>query len=213
MTTTQRLIDSKSVKAIMSGRTAIPADANGKTFEFIIQGNGNVIDVKDKAGNFVQSVVNPELVLQKKIFNVRANSQLAMSNKRNVELLINGIKAEKAAGKVKGFIGEAEGEWTASEYFNAYLNSVQMSVGMLLGGSSSKVDQLADGVRISGTLELITTENGSVMTIAQNSVSILAPEKAAKTTFNLDDFLPVDMKAPKADAPAVTGSETTTVKA
>ncbi len=207
MTTTQRNIDSKSVKAIMSGRTAIPADANGRTYEFIIQGAGNVIDVKTKDGQFVQSVVNPELVLQKKIFNVRANSQLAMGNKRNVDLLINGIKAEKAAGKVKGFIGDAEGEYSAHEYFNAYLNAVQMSVGILL--PSAKADQLADGVRISGTCELITTENGSVMTIAQNSISILAPEKAAKTTFNVDDFLPADMKEPAVAPVAVTGTEVT----
>lgn len=193
---------SASLKSIMQSRIGIPSDANARTFEFTVQGNGNVIDVKDRKGELVMSTIpgSESIVLQKKIFNVRANSQLAMSNPRNVEYLRNGLKAEKANGKVAGTIGGVEGEYSAHEYFNAYLNAVQMSFGILL--PNAKSDKLADGVRIAATIETITTELGSVMTLASNTISILAPDKGSKTTFNLEDFIAAD-----APATVVEGSE------
>ena len=182
----------------MNNRIKIESDANGRTFEFTAQGNGNVLDVTDKAGNPVASASDPDVVLQKKIFNVRANSVIAMTVPRNKALLINGVKAEKSGAKVKGEIKGVEGEYDAHEYFNAYLNAVQMSVGIIL--PSAKAALLADGVRFSATCELVTTDNGAVMTLNPGTISILAPEKASKTTFDIAAMLGEEViDAPPAD--------------
>jgi hypothetical protein len=187
MTNTQRAMTSASVKAIMQKRITIPAEAVGENVKLRIQGNGNVIDVKTKEGEVVESITEPGTVLQKKLFNFKANSGVALQNARNRQLIIDGIKAEKA--------GETE---KASELFNDYLNATQLSVGILL--PSRVADQLRDGVLISADITRIDTDNGSLLTVDPSTICVLEAKSYGTTTFNLDDFS--EGEEEKAEAPA-----------
>src|SRR5882672_10572202 len=122
MSTTQRLLTSASVKSIMSKRDLVKSTHVGKKVVFTIQGNGNTIDVKDKAGELVKSSIPGQegIILQKAIFNTKANSQLGMSNARTRQYFIDGCVAEKQ--------GDTDG---ASELFNKYLNACQLTFGVL----------------------------------------------------------------------------------
>ena len=177
MSTQKRLMTSASVKSIMSKRITVPAEASNKRATFTIQGDGNVIDVKDKDGELVTSTIPgyEGTVLQKKIFNLQANSAIAMANPRTRQFIIDGLKAEKAGDSAK-----------ADELFNSYLNGAQMSFGVLL--PSAVVDQLKKGVEIAARVVTVTTENGSLLTIDPSTITIMEPERYGATTFNLEDF-------------------------
>lgn len=177
-TTTQRKLTQAGVKGIMTKRIMVPANAVGKRVKFLVQGNGNTVDVRNKEGDFVTSTIPgyEGTVLQKKIFNLRANSAVAMSNTRNRQYLIDALKAEKA--------GDAE---KANELFNEYLNSTQMSFGILL--PSNIADKLSAGVEIAATVTEVTTENGSLLTIDPSTISIVEPEVYGSTSFDMNDFI------------------------
>lgn len=175
-----RSLTSASVRSIMTKRDAVSASHVGKKVVFAIQGDGNVIDVLDKAGKVVLSTIPGQegTILQKRIFNLKANSQLAMGNPRNRKYMIDALAAEKA-GKVQ----------EASELFNQYLNACQLSFGVLL--PSGIVDQLANGVDIAAKVIQVDTDNGSLLTIDPSTISVKAPEYLdAGTSFNIDDFMP-----------------------
>lgn len=172
----------------MQKRQTIPAEAVGKRVKFMIQGNGNVIDVKDREGNLVQSIVEPGTVLQKKIFNVRANSALAMQNDRTRGYIKAAMAAEKA--------GKAE---EAAELYNNYLNATQISFGVLL--PSAIVAKLSTGVEIAATLQRVDTENGSLLTIDPTTISVVEPEVYGTTTFDLADFLSEGETLPETAVP------------
>jgi hypothetical protein len=189
---TSRKMTSQSVKSIMQNRILVPAQAEGKRVKLFVQGNGNVIDVKDSKGEFVPSAADPNVVLQKKIFNFRANSGVAMANERNRQMLKDAIAAEKA--------GDAD---KAHELFNSYLNAVQLSAGILL--PSAVAEKLSSGVEIAATITKVTTEKGSLLTIDPQTIGIVEPESYGKTTFSLEDF---SDEAPAEETPAaVTASE------
>jgi hypothetical protein len=189
MATNERVMTSASVKAIMQKRSTIPADAVGKRVKFLIQGNGNVIDVKDKEGELVVSTIPgyEGTVLQKKIFNLRANSGLAMQNARTRSYILDGLKAEKTGGKISVERNGVLVALTAGELLNDYLNSTQMSFGILLPNAIA--DKLASGVEIAAQVVKVDTDNGSLLTIDPSTISIVVPEVYGTTTFNLDDFI------------------------
>lgn len=185
MSTNQRKLTQAGVKGIMTKRIMVPANAVGKRVKFLVQGKGNTVDVKNKEGELVSSTIPgyEGTVLQKKIFNLRANSAVAMSNTRNRQYLIDGLKAEKA--------GDAE---KAHELFNEYLNSTQMSFGILL--PSNIADKLSAGVEIAATVTEVTTENGSLLTIDPSTISIVEPEVYGSTSFDMSDFIEDDEEEP-----------------
>lgn len=184
MSMTSRPMTSSSVKAIMQKRITVPQDAVGKRVKMQIQGDGTIIDVKRTDGTLVTSTVPgyEGTVLQKKVFNVRANSAVAMSNERTRQFLIEGLAAEKA--------GETE---KASELFNQYLNATQISFGVLL--PSAMVNRLYNNQEISGRIELVTTDNGSLLTIDPSTISVVEAETFGTTVFNLDDFIKAEETA------------------
>lgn len=206
MNTTQRSMTSTSVKAIMQKRSTIPATAEGQRVKFLVQGNGNVIDVKDKEGKLVLSSIPgyEGTVLQKKIFNLRANSAIAMQNERTRGYILNALKAEKAGGKITLDVDGKPVEFTASDLFNDYLNSTQMSFGILL--PSTIADKLASGVEIAATVVKVDTDNGSLLTIDPSTISIVEPEVYGATAFNLADFME------DGAAPANAGAAASTAK-
>lgn len=184
MSTNSRLLTSGSVKSIMSKRDLVKSSHIGKKVVFTIQGNGNTIDVRDKAGELVQSTIPGQegTVLQKAIFNLKANSQLGMSNERTRKYFIDGCVAEKQ--------GDVE---LASELFNKYLNASQLTFGVLL--PSAVVDQLSNGVDIAAKVIKVDTENGSLLTIDPSTIAVQAPELLnAGTGFNMEDFVIPDAK-------------------
>jgi hypothetical protein len=197
-----RPITIASVKSIMNGRVTVPTTAVGKRVKLLIQGDGNVVDVFDKQGNPVASVVEPDTQLQKRIFNARANSEMAMKNPRNIGYLKNGIAAEKAGGTVKGIIGSETKpvEHTADEYLSAYLNATQLSFGVLL--PSATADKIQSGVEIAATVQRIEGENGSLLTIDPSTISVQAPETLSSTSFNIDDFMDEEEEVEEVKAPA-----------
>lgn len=177
-----------SVQTIMNQRVLVTDAMIGKRVRLLIQGNGNTIDVKNKAGEFVLSTIPgyEGSILQKRIFNVRANAQRSMKSAVNLEDLKAGIAAEKA-----GKLDEAH------ELFNSYLNRSQISFGILL--PSPLEAKLANGVEIAGTILLIETDNGSLLTVDPSTISVVDPEVAGKTTFSLDDIFN-EAETPKDDA-------------
>lgn len=177
MTQTARLLNMQSVKSIMNNRVLIPQSATGKKFRLDIQGDGTIVDVTNKAGEAVLSIIAGEegTLLRKKIFNVRANSEIAMKNARNVQSLRDGVAAEK--------LGNMQ---AAHDAFNLYLNACQISFGIILNSTGGIVDQLSNGVEIAATITRIDTDNGSLLTIDPKTIAIMAPEVAGKTSFDFD---------------------------
>jgi hypothetical protein len=167
----------KSVQSAMLKKgTFTEAQAKaGKKVSLTIRGNGNWVDVKKKDGSLVGTAANPEEVLRKKIFNVKAVSEVAMLNPRNKALVTAATIAEKA--------GKAQ---EAADNYNAFLNATEISFSVL--ANHKLVDKLGNNVDISAKLELIETENGKIITIDASTIAIMEPESAQKTTFSLDEF-------------------------
>lgn len=178
MSTNTRLINQKSLVSIIKKRTSVPTAKVGRKAIFTVQGDGNVIDVKRADGSLVVDETTSE-VLQKRIFNLRATSQMSLSNARNVQLLKDAIAAEKA--------GDME---AAHDLYNDFLNKTQMSFGIIL--PSATADKLSSGVEISATISLVETENGQLLTIDPSSISVMAPEVLGSVAFDIDALLGED---------------------
>lgn len=173
----QVFVTSQMLMRLMNSRTLIQATDEGKRVELAIRGDGSAPqDVKDKAGNLIQSVVETGTVFQTIIFNTMSNSGIAMGNELNKTLLKEGLAAEKAGNKE-----------LAHEKFNAYLNAVTVSFNVPT--TSSVLQKLADRVHIAAVIVKVTTPNGSLLTIDPKSISVLAPEKLAVTSFVLPSEL------------------------
>lgn len=197
MSTTSRQLNLASVKQIMNKRSMVPASAVGKKGTFTIQSDGNVIDVKNTAGELVQSITEPGMVLRKRIFNVKANSGIAITNPRNLEILRAGMAAEKA--------GDAE---EAHKQFNAYLNATQISFGILLPHRMER--SLGNGVEIAARVQLITTEAGSLLTLDPDTISLVVAEVYGSTTFDVDALLGTSATPAEGAAPVVAAEAVTT---
>ena len=170
-------ITKQSLEMIMKSRDAVSVNDVNEKVTLTIQGNGNIFDVKNKGGEYVQSVREPGSVFQKKIFNCKANSQLAMKDERNGQLLRDG-HAAWAAGEFS----------KADEYYSKYLNNVQLSFGIPL--PSAVADTLSNNMDIEARVQKITTENGSLLTIDPSTITVIKARKLSKTTFTVDEVMP-----------------------
>lgn len=191
MSTAQRLLTKQSVINIMNKRMTAPASLEGKKIHLTIEGNGVVIDVKNSKGELVPSVVGDGQPFQKKIFNTRANSGIAMANPRNLELQRAGRKAELA--------GNAD---EAHKQYQAFLRAVQLDFSVPT--TSGILDKLTNGTDISAKLVTVRTENGSLLTIDPSSISVLEPAELTAATFTFED---------EAEEVAPTASEIEALKA
>lgn len=169
-----RLINMKAVAAIMNARILVPLSMVGRTVSLSVQGNGNIVDVKNAAGELVQSAVEEGTVFQKHIFNCKANSELAMKNIRNIAILKAGIAAEKA--------GNFE---EANKQFSDYLNKVQLSFNVPT--TQSIASQIGNGTDIAAKVMKVDTEKGSLLTIDPKTIRVMEPELLAATSFSFDD--------------------------
>lgn len=183
-------ITKSSVDAIMNKRKLIPSTA--KRIAVLIDSDGNDVDVVTSEGEVVMSKRKGEegMILRRRIFNVRANSDIAMNNPRNREYFKNGCRAEFSGGNWTGIIGnEKEPKaHTADEWFSAYLNATQMSFGVLLPNRLVDNGSLTRGAEIVANVEVIKTDNGTLVTLDSSTIAVSAPEVYGKTTFSSADM-------------------------
>lgn len=183
MSTQSFQLDAKAVQNIIAKRRIIRMTDADSILKFEIQGNGNIIPVTDKSGAQVYSNTDSNLPLTKSIYNIKANSHVAMLNPRNREILKAAMTAETAGDKDE-----------AHDLFNQYLNKIQVSFSVILNPGRNTV-QFYTGQQVQGRVQLVTTENGQLLTL--ESVVAVRIEEAAKTpTFSLTDLMGLDDVAP-----------------
>lgn len=164
----------KIVENTMNNRQLVNESHVGDVVTLTIQGNGSSAqDVKTKDGKVVQSVVEQGTVAQKIIFNLKANSGLAMKNPINRQLFRDGVAAELA--------GDTE---TAHAKFDAYLNATKITFNVFT--TDRTLEDLSDRTRIEAEIVKITTENGSLLTIDPKSIKVAKAVKLGKTEFKFD---------------------------
>lgn len=157
----------------------------GDTVRFHIQGNGFIIPVTDKTGAQVLDRQTQQ-PLFKTIYGIKANSHIAMLNPLNRSILQEGMKAFSA--------GELE---KAHTLFNQYLNKIQVSFSVILNHGRTN-PTFGDKQLVEGECQLVTTENGSLITM--QNVRAVAVAKLAKTPeFSLSDLMGISDEEPKAE--------------
>ena len=186
-TTNSFQLDSRTVQNIIASRSIVKLQQAqlGDTVRFHIQGNGFTLPVTDKTGaQVLDRQTNQPLF--KTIYGVKANSHVAMMNPLNREILTNAMKAESV-----GNMDEAH------TLFNQYLNKIQVSFSVVL--NHNKVNPtFYDKQLVEGECQLITTENGSLITM--QNVRAAAVAKLGKTPeFSLADLMSISDEGPKAE--------------
>lgn len=172
--TSSRQLDFKAVQNIIAKRKTIKvSDAKALVNCYIQSNGGTTIPVTTKDGEPVLGANGTPLM--KTIYNVAANSHVAMLNPRNREILAAAIKAESDADMVE-----------ATKLFNQYLNSIQVSFNVLLTGTDPVT--FAKDELVKGTVALITTENGQLITLEKVS-AVKARELSDTPKFTLNDLL------------------------
>lgn len=158
----------------MRKRKTAPVSLIGKRVPLTIEGNGKVWDVLNAAKEFVPSVIGDGTNFQKKIFNTRANSGIAMANPRNEAIKLAARKLE-LAGDVLG----------ADKLYQQFLRAVQLDFSVPT--TSSVIPKLTNGTDISAKLIEVKTEKGSLLTIDPSTISVLEPAELQDTVFTFDD--------------------------
>jgi len=175
--TGRQYFTSKTVTNIMNKRKLLDARLEGKKVRFTITTAGTAVLVKRKDnGEVVESIVEPGTPFEKVIFNVDANSSLAMANKLNWKFAQDGIAAEKAGNYA-----------AAHEAFNTFLNKMQVSFSV--PSTNPVLSQLGRQVDIEGRVVKVTTPNGSLLTIDPASIRVLGPVELATSEFSFEGFL------------------------
>jgi hypothetical protein len=179
------ILDAKAVQNIIAKRRIIRLTDADSVLKFEVQGNGNTIAVVDKSGAPVLSNNGTGVPLTKTIYNIKANSHVAMLNPRNREILREAMTAETA--------GDVD---TAHAKFNEYLNKIQVSFSVIINPGRTHT-QFFNGQMVQGRVQLITTDNGQLLTL-ENVVAVRIEEAAKTPTFSLADLMGLDDKAPDA---------------
>jgi hypothetical protein len=176
---TVRFPSIESALRVINSRQLLKAVMIGQLIETSIVGQGTTIGLVDKDNKPVMDALGRQL--QKTIYNTKLNSEVAMANPRNREILTAAIAAYKAGDAAKG-----------SEHINDFLNKVQVSFGVI-----HQIDQPAPftgGQFIAGKSELVTTEKGS--TVVLNGVMAPKATTAARTNITSFDDLLGEQAAP-----------------
>lgn len=171
---TSRRLDASAVQNIIAKRKLIKVSDAGQLVKVYIASNGGTtLPVTTKEGEQVMGANGAPLM--KTIYNVNANSQIAMLNLRNHEILKQAMQAETA-----GNVDEAH------TLFNQYLNSIQVSFNVLLTGSNPVTFGRNDLIK--GTVQLITTDNGQLLTLDKVS-AVEARELSDTPKFTLSELM------------------------
>lgn len=194
--TNVRLLDAKATQSIIASRAIVRATQDGDTVRFHIQGNGNLIPVTTREGAQVMAAGTDNIPLTKTIYGVKANSHIAMLNPNNQKLLREAMQAETA--------GEMD---DASKLFNQYLNKIQVSFSVI-HNPGRKTVQFYNQQLVEGEVRVITTENGSLITM-ENTRPVAVAKLAQTRNFELADLMGLSEDGPKAEDvfTPITGAE------
>lgn len=184
--TNVRLLDAKATTAIIASRAIVKSTQDGDTVRFHIQGNGNLIPVTTREGAQVMAAGTDNIPLTKTIYGVKANSHVAMLNPNNQKLLREAMQAETD--------GEVE---EAHKLFNQYLNKIQVSFSVIHNPGRRAV-QFYNQQLVEGEVRMITTENGSLITM-ENTRPVAVAKLAQTREFNLEDLMGLSEEGPKAE--------------
>jgi hypothetical protein len=180
-------LDARTVQNIIASRSIVKQQQAqmGDTVRFHIQGNGFTIPVMDKTGAIVLDRQSGQ-PLSKTIYGVKANSHIAMLNPVNRAILTEAMKAETDGDEEK-----------AHTLFNQYLNKIQVSFSVIL--NHNRVNPVFyDKQLVEGECELITTDNGSLITMT--NVRAAAVAKLGKTPeFTLEELMGISDEQPTAE--------------
>lgn len=180
------VLTAATVRSIIASRAIVKTVQVGDTVRFHIQGNGVNIPVKDKQGITVMAN-GTNIPLTKTIYGTKVNSQVAMMNERNRQLLTDAVKAENAGAD----------DFEVTQAFNTYLNKIQVSFSVL-HNPGRKVETFYNKQLAEGEVELITTENGQLLTFT--NVRPVKTEKLGSTPeFTLEDLMGLSADGPKAE--------------
>lgn len=173
-----------AVQNIIAKRSLIDVAQAGELVKLTIQSGGTTIAVLDKAQAPVLSAQG--LPLTKTIYNVAANSAVAMRNPRNREILATAHAAEQ------------EGDMdTASRAYNDYLNKIQVSFSVM-HNPGAVIVPFTKNELVKGIVQLITTENGQLITLDKVS-AVVATTLKATTKLSLNDLLGISDTPTAAD--------------
>ena len=179
---------------MFAARTILEESQAGCRYMFIIDSGGNVSDVKTADGTPVLEANGSGRVLQRKIFNLRMNSEVAISQAPFLEL-----KAKFAA---------ATDEAEIKELGNKLLDKAQVSFDVLSTGKL--FNQLRAGDTIEATVALVTTSKGKVLTLDEKSIRVkelTAVTKKSRALFADDEIPSGGGAAEPAAAPAAAFTE------
>jgi len=179
-------LTAQTVQNIIASRSIVKQHQAeiGDTVRFHIQGQGFTLPVTDKTGAHVLDRQTQQ-PLFKTIYGIKANSHIAMLNPLNRAILTEAMKAETAGDTEK-----------AHNLFNQYLNKIQVSFSIVLNHGRIN-PTFSDKQLVEGECQLITTENGSLITM--QNVRAVAVAKLGKTPeFSLSDLMSID-EEPAAD--------------
>jgi hypothetical protein len=184
MSTTNFQLDCKTVQQIIGSRDrATLTDAQkGETVKFNIQGDGFTLPVTDKTGAQVndQRTGQP---LYKTIYGVKANSEVAMRNPQNKAIFAEAMKAETAGDMEK-----------AHTLYNQYLNKVQISFNVIIN-PGRETTTFRNKQLVEGELELITTENGQLITM-KNVIAAEVKRLGKTPKFSLEELMGISNEEP-----------------
>lgn len=184
---TQFKLSVETVRNIISSRAMVRQHQENQTVRFHIQGNGNIIPVKDKNGKQVMANGTDNIPLTKTIYGTKVNSYIAMVNPRNRQMLQDAVAAEQAGAD----------EFEVNAAYNAYLNKLQVSFSVI-NNPGRKQTVFTDKQLVEGEVKLITTDNGQLLTF--ENVRPVAIEKLNATpSFSLEDLMGLDAEGPKVE--------------
>lgn len=168
--TTRRVIDTKGFMAILNKRKTLKTTHIGAQVVLTVQGTGQFLP---KGYKYAGPAGVTENQFDRTIYNLLANSQLSMLRPENAEILKNAIKAESAGDMDK-----------ATELFNEYLNSIQISFSVI--EPSNRKFNSGDQVT---AVVAEATNAADQRQIVVNDVRYKAPVNVEATTFALADLL------------------------
>lgn len=169
MSQTSRISSKDQALKILNSRKRIAAGNVGTLMQTVIVGNGTIVPVTDKDGNQVYG--SDKQPLFKVIYNTKLNSAVAQANARNQAILKEALGLY-AAGKAD----------EAGEKINEYLNKVQVSFSIIL--PTGQAAPFASKQVVQGQVAMVTTENGSLLTL-ENVSAVRAVEAQA---VSIDSF-------------------------
>ena len=168
---TGRKLDSKAFSAILGARKLIKLEHIGRQVSLFIQGKGQYLP---QGYQFAGATGLTENAFSRTIYNVAANSQLAMLRPENKAILTEAMKAESA--------GDTD---AAHDLFNEYLNAVQVSFSVIEPSNR----QFTSGNNVTAIVAEYTNPNTQVRSLVINDIRYVPPVELEAVKFSITDLI------------------------